>query len=201
MRDPLTNWIIPDNKPSGTWDALSAWDAWTHWPSDPYTTITYEENPIDLGAEFSFSLVVSVLVDGAATVRESHSSDGVTYSSWATPSGAITARYVKVKVSVTGAFPILKDLQIHAIGKQKQQSIIGLDTSTVTGAARIGVGDIRLPAAGFTAIQTVSVTFLNVGGKWGWELVDKTTSGPRIKIYNASGALADAVIDAVIQGY
>ena len=36
---------------------------------------------------------------------------------------------------------------------------------------------------------------------WSWELIDKNTAiGPRIKIYNASNALADANIDATVRG-
>lgn len=70
-----------------------------------------------------------------------------------------------------------------------------------TGANRIGVGDIRLPIrVTFTTIRSVTVSFLSTGNNWTYRVVDRDTSvGPRIQTYDA-GVLADAVIDAHING-
>ncbi len=202
MRDAGTNWLIPDNAPAGTWAALTTWDAWERWPNAPYGTLIYEEVPLDLGAVYTFAPSVAVVAEGTVSVQESHSSDGTTWTSWGALPRFIAARYLKVRVTVSGVFPILKDLQVFAVGKPRTQTLTNLDTAALTGSHRLGVGDIHLPVAGFTAIEAVTLTFQNVGGRWGYEIIDKNTAtGPRLKLYNAAGALADATIDAIVQGY
>lgn len=103
---------------------------------------------------------------------------------------------------MAGAYPVLKSVVTILDAKPVTEDINDLNTATLTGAHRIGVGDIRLPISNsYATIRRVQVALQSVGGGWTWELVDKdTTVGPRIKIYNGSGILADASIDATIGG-
>jgi len=93
-------------------------------------------------------------------------------------------------------------MQVLLDAKPVEEIINDLDTSTLTGAYRIGTGDIRLPITEtYAIVRYVFVTLQNVGSGWTWELIDKdTTTGPRIKIYDSTGTLADATIDAQVQG-
>ncbi|HAF02030.1 MAG TPA: hypothetical protein DCG63_12145, partial [Methylophilaceae bacterium] len=123
--------------------------------------------------------------------------------SGATAGSLIRARYVKVRIAVTSAGIASIDLaNIKLSAESISEEINDLSTSSLSGAYRIGVGDIRLPKAkAYSLITQVQVSLQNVGAGWSWELIDKsTTTGPRIKIYNASNALADASIDAFIRG-
>lgn len=110
---------------------------------------------------------------------------------------------MRIRITLAGAFPRLSQLTIKLSGEPVTEIINDLDTSTLAGSYRIGVGDIRLPIVkAYSVIRQASVVALqNVGPGWSWVLVDKdTTIGPRIQIYNASNALADAIIDGYVQG-
>ncbi len=144
-----------------------------------------------------------MIAAGSVTVEESHSNDNVSYTAFAAAGTQITARYVKIKVTVAGgSIPSITSMNIKLSGNTITEEINDLDTSTLTGSYRIGTGDIRLPIANaFTQITQLQVTLQNVGAGWSWELIDKDVAvGPRIKIYNASNALADATIDAYVRG-
>ncbi|MDP3134979.1 MAG: hypothetical protein Q8N17_01425, partial [Burkholderiaceae bacterium] len=131
-----------------------------------------------------------------------HSSDGTTYTSFSAITGPVTARYIKVRIVAAGTWPAMRDVATILSAAPVSQDNEDLDTSTLTGANRIGTGDVRIPLTKtFAAIRKVDVTLQNVGAGWSWELIDKdTTTGPRIKIYNASNTLADAVIDVTVRG-
>jgi hypothetical protein len=185
-----------------TWADITDWSSWLQWvnPEDP---ISYEHPAIDIGGVLPFTPLVDVIAQGTATVEESHSSDGSTYSSWAPVGSLITARYIKVRIAISGGgIPMLRLANIKLSAESLSEEINDLDTSTLAGAYRIGTGDIRLPISKpYQVISQVQVTLQNVGAGWTWELIDKDNAvGPRIKIYNASNALADASIDAFIRG-
>jgi hypothetical protein len=202
-----TNCFIDGNSLSASdstnWSDLITWNAYTQWVFSPASSISYEHTVIDIGAVLNFTPIVSAVANGTITLQESHSNDGSSYSSFATIGAAITARYIKIKITVAGSFPYITLLDIKLNGKSLEEGIQDLTTSGLTGSYRIGTGDIRLPLTkSYTNITQVQVTLQNVGAGWSWELVDKTpTYGPRIKIYNASNVLADAVIDAYVRGY
>jgi len=188
---------------STTWADLTTWDAYTQWVFAPAASMTYEHTLIDLSAEVPFVPLISAVADGTQTIEINHSVDNVTYSGWIAPTGQISARYVKVRITVAGSFPRLRVLDIKLNGGSMSEEISDLTTSALTGSYRIGTGDIRLPIVkSYSVITQVQIALQNVGGGWSWEVVDKnTTVGPRVKIYNASNALADATIDAFIRGY
>lgn len=187
---------------STTWTTLPAtWTGWTRWCVAPISPIVYEEMT-DLGVVAAFTPLISVTGDGTATVTESHSNDNITWSAYAATGVMISCRYIKIKISMAGVYPVLKTAVMIMDAKPLSEDINDLNTAALVGAYRIAVGDIRLPIKkSYAVIRKVQVTLQSVGAGWTWVLIDKDiTVGPRIKIYNAAGALADATIDANIGG-
>lgn len=188
----------------GSWDDLTTWGDWTQWVDDPFLTISYEHPVIDLGASVPFTPLVDVSANGTVTIEESHSDDDVTYSSWAPVGSLITARYIKVRATnvMASGIGIISNMNIKLTAQSQEEDMNDIDTELLAGSYRIGVGDIRLPIAkSYTLITQVGISLQNVGPGWSWEIIDKdATVGPRIKIYNASNALDDAVIDAFVRG-
>jgi len=189
-----------------TWDTLPAtWDAWSAWVSNPVTSFVYEHPEIDLGVSAAFVPLISVNTDSTPTVEINYSTDGTTYSGWVSAGGQVQARYIKVRVSVAQAgteVPVLSGMVVNLSARPVDESINDLDTSTLTGAQRIGVGDVRLPIQEtYVVIRTVQIALQSVGAGWTWDIVDKDASaGPRIRIFDNTGAPADALIDAYIKG-
>ena len=87
-------------------------------------------------------------------------------------------------------------------GKVTSETVNDINPAALTGANRIGTGDIRLPLGrSYASISRVSVTIQSVTGNWSWTLLDKTTTGPRVQFYNSSGVLADPpLIDFTVEG-
>lgn len=190
-------------KDNDTWASHTTWSGWTRWNKTPKTSIIYEHAVLDIGGILPFTPLADVICAGTATVEESHSNDNASYSGWAAAGSPITARYIKIRVTVTGAtIPVINLVNIKLLAESVSEEINDLLTSTLSGSYRIGTGDIRLPIAKtYQLITQVQVTLQNVGAGWSWELIDKDNAvGPRIKIYNASNTLADASIDAFIRG-
>jgi Putative phage tail protein len=194
-------------------DATMPWDDFTRWVMDPVTSFVYEPVPQDFGTAVPVLPVAIYTADGSVVFEASSSDDGITWTPWAFVAAPITTRYLKTRLTVSipagfptgvGVTPIaaLRRLVISYTGKVTSETGNDQNTSTITGAQRIGVGDIRLPTAKTWArISRVSIALQNVGAGWTWTLIDKNgTDGPRIKIYNGSGALADALIDWTIEG-
>ncbi len=188
-----------------TWADFAAdgidWAGWTTWARAATSPIVYEHTVIDLGATLEFTPLVTAIGDGAATIEIDFSTDNLAWNGWTTPQ-LVTARYLKVKLSLTGSYPILRALNILLSAQPITEEVNDLATSTLAGAYRIGVGDVRLPIReSYSVITQVMVALQGVGAGWSWEIIDKdTVTGPRIKIYNASGVLADATIDAFVRG-
>jgi len=199
-RDPATGFLYPlDNS---DWTEIPAtWAGWSSWNHDPVSPVVYERQ-YDVGIVTSFIPLVNFTADGTATVEISHSDDGSSWSSYIPAGTIITARYLRVRISVAGAYPVINSLVTTLSAQPVEEYIDDIDTSTLAGSYRIGTGDIRLPITKpYAVIKKASIVLQNVGAGWSWELIDKdSTVGPRVKIYNSSGVLADAVIDAEIRG-
>jgi len=189
------------------------WDAYTRWVWDPVTTFTYATAPVDFGAAVAVLPVPTYEGVGDMLFEVATSPDGTTWSAWAAVASPIVARYVKSRVTVSvptgaptgpGVTPVcvLTKFEVSYVGKVSSETGNDLDTSTLTGIHRIGVGDIRLPIQKtWIHISRVTVTLQNVGAGWTWSLMDKDgTNGPEIRIFNGSLALADALIDWTIEG-
>jgi len=188
---------------ASSWSSLTDWTSWTQWINSPTSPITYQHTTIDLGSIVPFVPVISAIADGTVTIEEQHSDDNTTYSSWAAVGPSISARYFRVRISVAGTLPIIYQFNIQLSGNSITEEVNDLNTSVLTGANRIGTGDIRVPFSnGFSVITQVQVALQNVGAGWSYEVVDKdATTGPRIKIYNSSNTLADATIDCYLRGF
>lgn len=193
-----TGYLQPDETDATPW--TGTWAART-WIKTPATSISYERL-IDVGVVATFSPLVTALADGTVTITEAHSDDGVSYTSYATAGAPVTCRYIKIKITVVGALPVLMSAVTILSASPISEDFEDLDISTLTGSYRIGTGDIRIPLTKtFAVVRRVDVTLQNVGAGWSWELIDKDTAvGPRIKIYNASNTLADATIDVTVRG-
>jgi hypothetical protein len=208
----ITNgYVLPNSNDiestdSTTWDDLATdaptWDDFLEWGLDG-DPLTYQFSDIDFGAVITFRPIISAQADGSITYQIDYSSDGSTWNGWTTPTGDITCRYLRCRITVTGTAPRIQSMTILIDGEKEIEDISDLDTSTLSATYRSAAGDIRLPiTTAFTNIKTVSVTLQNTGPGWSWELIDKTaTVGPRIKIYDNTGTLADATIDAIVKGY
>lgn len=188
---------------NSTWADLTTWDAWTQWPDDPATLISYQHPTIDLGSSVPIVPVITAIADGEVVIEERHSADGITFTSWEVAGGLLNTRYVEIRATVSGALPILQGLNIQLSGNSLTEEVNDLDTAILTGDFRLGVGDIRIPfGSPFLVISQIQITLQNVGPGWSYEIVDKdVATGPRLKIYNADLEPADAVIDCFIRGF
>jgi hypothetical protein len=198
--DVVTGWLVADGL--ATWADLPAtWSGWTQWNYNPKSPIIYERE-IDIGIKIKFIPLITVESDGAQVIEEQHSDDGIAWSAWATTGALIDAQYIRIRVTLTGSYPIFKTMRVILSTSTISEIVEDQDSASLLGAYRIGAGDIRVPITQvYNLIKKVDITLQSVGAGWTWELIDKDmTVGPRIKIYNASNALADAVFDATVTG-
>jgi len=200
--DGATGWLVANG--SGTWATAATWAAMDAWVITPAGSIQYERK-IDVGLITTFTPLVTVFADsagGSVVIEEAHSNTDSGYSAFAAVGPEVLARWIKIRVTVTGTFPKLKSERIILSATPIAEEITDLSTSTLTGAYDLGVGNVRLPITKtYNVIKKVDVTLQSVGAGWSWELIDKDTSvGPQIKIYNSSNTLADALIDATVKG-
>lgn len=212
VMDVLDGDVVVRAADQATWDTLpTTWDAYTRWVWDPVTSLVYETQPMDFGIVVPVLPVGIYLVDGQAVFEVAVSSDGVTWGPWQAAASPITTRYIKGRLSVSlpsgvpvgpGVTPIItiRKFVMNYVGKVSSET--SNDTLTSTYPNRTGPGDVRLPVTkSWVRMNRISVTLQNVGAGWSWTLIDKDgVNGPRIKIFNGSGALADALIDWTIEG-
>ena len=196
--DETTGYLLPDG--TDTWaDLPTTWTAWTDWNMNPVASMVYETDPYDISAIVPFEPIVSVTVDsGTVTIEEAHSDDDITYSSWATLSGIVTARYIKFRVTLTTPTTTgIKAMSWILSADTVEEDINDLDTSTVSTSA----GVFRLPITkSYYIITQVQLALQGVPANSSWSLEDKnSTSGPLINLY-IGGTLDDNVIDAHIVG-
>lgn len=218
--DCVVNWPGPrlEATDAATWDNLSSamgintWGQFWRWNLVPSTPIVYEHPPIDLGAVAISAPAVSVVADGEYRVEFRSSVNGSDWTEWLpyeqVEGVSVQARYHhwRVTVSRTDAHPVPtpRELVMDAVARPEEQVLDNIDTSALSGAYRIGPGDIRLPidATRFQVIRTVNLTFNGTGAGWSYVVVDKDpVRGPRVQIYNPQLQLADALIDAEVRGF
>lgn len=186
----------------GRWLTLPAtWAGWTEWNDKPKSPIIYVRT-LDVGVKIKFIPLITVLADGAQIIEEQHSDDNITYTAWAVAGVQVDARFIRIRVTVNGSYPKIKTMRVILSATPLVEFIEDQNSASLTGLYRIGVGDVRVPITKlYSSIKKVDITLQSVGAGWSTELIDKDkTVGPRIKIYNASNALADAVFDATVTG-
>lgn len=198
-----TNYLVADS--ATDWGNLPAtWDAWTVWAHTTTSSFIYEHAEIDFGEDFEFVPLTTVnVVNGNPTIEYNYKTDGGAYSGWGTVTQPIVARYLKIRITVTvvdttQAISLVDQGYFIAAADSVEEAIEDLDTSTLTPEAG---GGVRLPLnKTFLKITNVGIAMQGVGAGYTWELIDKSTSGPHIKMYNASSALAYPTIDALVRG-
>lgn len=186
-----------------SWDDQLSWDSFTTWDDTPSgQTLVYIDPAIDLGFVVPVQASVSYAADGFTTIEQRSSVDGVNWSDWATPGAVTVCRFVQVRATVAGDFPVLQNLRVTLSATRVERTLTAFNTATVGGARRIGIGDVRLPVNGFYDIDLVVPTLRNVGAGWTVDVADlDVAQGPRLRIFNAAGAPADAVADILIRGH
>jgi len=192
-----------------TWDGLPAtWDQWTTWFPNPLAQLTYEHPAIDLGSALQVTMIATAVATGTAVITMNTSTDNQNWSGWVSL-GMVKAQYIKIKVVVTDNTsppPTLSSLSIVVTGQTKTEEVNDLSTSGLPSANRVAAGHIYLPLTKpFSVVTQVMIAMQGVTAGWSSVVINKarTVSGalaPEIKIYNASGVLADAVIDAYVRG-
>jgi len=195
-----TGYLAPDGQ--DTWADLTTWSAWTGWNLNPVTSMVYTTDVIDVGASVVYEPIVTAQIDGGTlTIEERHGETGTpdgTWSSWTAVGGTVEARYVQVRVTAaTPAVTGLESMQVILSANTIEEVISDLDTSTIS--APTGSFNVPLNKT-FSLITSVQMALQNTGAGWTWEVINKSTSGPLIKIYNGSGTLADATVDIVVKG-
>jgi len=150
----------------------------TSW-ADTSITFTVVQGGLPLGALY---LIV-------------HDDDGQRTTGWAVTLSATGA---------TGAAGVYGLLGAHSIFDAPiiEEPIAPFAMAALTGDNRIGVGDIRLPIVKtYNQILFAQIAIHTAGGGWTWDVVDfDTDDGPRVRIYDNTGVLADATISAFVRG-
>jgi hypothetical protein len=215
-----TAWGDPDERGSdteappvgaNTWEGLPAtWDRWTIWDSDavlppppptPGDKVAAAETPVlDVGDVQAVEVWVDEEFDGGeAVVTGRWSIDGRNWNDWSEIPSIIRARYVQVRLALSGEYPIGKEFRVTLVAAERSFFRRGIDTATLTGPERIGAGDVRLRQRRLASVDYVGVTVRASG--YTASVIDYDASvGPRVQIRDASGALADAVIDVMFGG-
>lgn len=194
---------------STTWDTLpSTWDAWLYWIMSPTSPIVYTSPVHDFGTVIAGQVDSAIDAEGTVTQELSTSADGTTWSTWGDASAAFSSRYIKLRLTVAATVPApvpaVREWSYQIIAPMKNEYLNDIDISTLTGAYRIGVGDIRIPLAGsYTVIKRTSVVIQDSsGGTWACTRIDQSLSpAPRWQ-FRLNGVLADpALVDFFIEGY
>lgn len=105
-------WLEADD---GTqWSALpGTWDTWHSWRLSWASPITYQHSTIDMGSSAARRIRLQSLYAGVGALEVQTSTDDITYTSWAAPvSGTVTFRYLRARVTVSGATPTIYTFQI-----------------------------------------------------------------------------------------
>ncbi len=195
-----------------TWGTIPAtWAGWTNWTINPTSPISYTHTPVDIEAVLNVEVDAYVVTDGDAVVEFRYSTDNITYTAWAdisTGRGVTQhGRYFQFRITVTAnggnPIPIIREFALFMRAPTQIFEVGDVNTAGLDAQHRYGPGDVRIgvPAGQFQLIRTVGVGFNGVGDGWTWDLVDKdAATGPRVRLYNNQGVLADATIDVTIRG-
>ncbi|MFQ5783617.1 MAG: phage tail protein [Alphaproteobacteria bacterium] len=126
------------------------------------------------------------------------------------PGDPVTARYARARVEVAGTNPKVTQMTTILDAETQIDEFNDVDTSDPTppwfnriaaGHFEIGSRSGKMSSVSFATIRALQ----NVGGSWSWELVSKSKAvngqpAAEFKVRDASGALADALIDVELKG-
>lgn len=194
---------------STTWATLpTTWAGWTQWNVAPTSPITYVTPVRDFGTVLAGQINSTVDADGTVVQELATSADGTTWSAWGSASAPFATRYLKLRLTVTATgpapVPTVRSWNYQINASMKSEYLNDVVISNLTGAYRIGVGDIRIPLAGvYSVLKRTTVTVQDSSaGTWTYARIDQSLSpAPRWQ-FRLNGVLADpAFVDFFIEGY
>lgn len=192
-----------------TWaTAPGTWAAWAAWNTAPASPIYYETPVRDFGTVVAGQVNSTVDADGTVVQELATSADGVSWSAWGSAASAFSTRYLKMRLTVTATgpapVPVVRQFDWQVNAPIRSEYLNDIVLSSLTGAYRIGVGDVRIPLSGTYAVlkRTTVVIQDSSAGTWTSTRIDQTlTYGPRWQ-FRLNGTLADpAFVDFFIEGY
>jgi len=194
---------------STTWATLPAtWAGWTRWNFAPASPIYYETPVRDFGVIVAGQINAEISADGTVVLQMATSTDGTTWSAWGSAVGPFSTRWLKLRLAVTanGSYPIpiIRKFDYRIDSPMKSEYINDVVISALTGAYRIGVGDIRIPLAGTYSILKRTTVVIQDGssGTWTSTRIDQSLSpAPRWQ-FRLNGVLADpSFVDFFVEGF
>jgi hypothetical protein len=178
--------------------------------------IVYETPVIDLGADVSFTPLVTVYGTGTPTItmKTGTTADGTVVGAYGVLAPVAGTRYVQIKVSMADAAAVIQSMTLLLDAETQVDEFEDVNTATETAtwfdntSAGLGVGHFRIGSKSgqISSITQASIVALQgVGGAWTWELVNKSSTvggepAAEFKVRDASGTLADALVDVMIKG-
>lgn len=198
------NW---SNLPA-TWSALAA--TWDNILTNN-SPIRYETPVIDLGADVTFTPLVTAVANGTVTLemKTGTQADGSVTGSWVALALSEGKRYVQIRASVADTTPVLSSLTTIISSSSYTDTYEDVNTATETASwfSSVAAGHFKIGARGqLAAISTARILALqNVGAGWSWELISKTQTvngepAAEFKVYNSSNTLANATVDVELRG-
>ena len=206
----------------GGWSALPS--TWSGLPADwsgllPSPDRIVYAIELDLGANLSFTPLVTVEGEGSASIEMRSGADGESpqVSGGFAPLAPVTAqRYVEFRVTMTSPESppgpsSIRNLTILLDGETRVEDLNDIDTAGADSEIfeRIATGHFRLATSALVTITQSSITAIqNAGPGYSWELISKGATAfgspgvlaAEFKLYDAAGVPADATIDAQLKG-
>lgn len=199
----------------GTWDDLSgtAWSAATTWLD--WTTrespVSYETPIIDLGSDAIFTPRVTISATGTTTIemKTGTEADGSVAGSYVAIDDVEGARYVQIRVTITGTTPELASMVTLIDGDVETTAREDINTATNTESwfNRIGPGHFQVAANDATgAVTRATITALQgITTRHWWSLESKTATvngnpAAEFKVYDETDTLADVTVDVELKG-
>lgn len=92
-----------------TWDTIPvSWDSWASWDGPSSSPIVYQHGTVDVGSTLTLRMRGGQVASGSVSAEYQSSTDDITYTAWAAlPAGTFSARYVRVRWTISGVSPIL----------------------------------------------------------------------------------------------
>jgi len=174
--------------------------------------IVYETPIIDLGANVTFTPLVTITGTGTATLtmKTGTTADGTVVGAYGALTTVSGKRYVKIKVSMADTAALISGMTtlIDADTAIDEFEDVNTATETATWFASTAAGHFKIgsKSGNLASISSAKIVALqNVGAGWTWELLNKSSTvnsqpAAEFKIYNNTATLADAVIDVELKG-
>lgn len=194
---------------SSTWATIpTTWDTWLRWNASPASPIYYETPARNFGTIITGQMNPTIDADGTVVVELATSTNGTTWTGWSSGVATFTSRWFKARITVTATgpapVPTVRNFGYQINAPMRTEYINDLVISSLTGAYRIGVGDMRIPLSGTysTLKRTTVVIQDNSVGTWTYARIDQSLSpSPRWQ-FRLNGTLADpAFVDFFVEGY